>query len=985
MNLRSAICNLSKVIMFIAFLFAGAGMAWAQTGSVAGRIIDQETGDLMVGATVGIKGKTMGAATGPDGYYFINNVPVGTVTLVAQSIGYTSKEMTVTVQEGETAMQNFSLSVSSVELNEVIVTGLRKSQIDAINTKKMALNNINVLKTDDIGRLPDINVAEAAQRIPGVSIETDNGEGRFISIRGIQPSLNNVTLNNSNIGSTAQGRETPLDLLPVEMISSIEVTKANTPDMEGNGIGGAININTISAFDRSAPQFLITSVDGFYQEQQAEYGDDKLPYRLAITTGKRFGAEEKFGAVIGANYFRRDFSVSILDPDRWQLLKGTDPQGNPTPGYLGPNEIEIQIEDNERIRYGLTADLEYRPTNRNKVYFRSLYTRTEETDFNSEFELTIAGLRDQELTNQTPTSGRFSKGSGELDLSSGDDEEDLYSFTLGTEHRFGEFKVDIYGTYSRANQTIFDIDGTFENDRETEGLLANTYDIEPFFFDITAEDLEQATNPNIYFLRNLNFRRDNKVQEDLYEASTDLRYDFNIGGKIPAYLKAGGRFRSRQKAVDRSQERYDDDNVEGSGLKAENRYTLAQFNLIPVVNPVQGGAKPNVHGDAFAFREFFEDPKNLLDTTRFFFRPEQSANEDFDEDINYREDVTAGYLMGVFNFNKLTVTAGARIEHTETTSSPFVETETGFEQIDFSNSYTNFMPSVHLRAMPTDNFIARLSWSNTIGRADYDQLSGTSEFEFFETATPGIFTGSFQGANPNLAPLESMNLDLSLEYYFKSGGLLSVGGFFKDIKNQIFTVEEDQQNITFQDLFFEDIVFERNVNLNTAQVYGFEAGYDQAFTFLPSPFDGFGITANVAVIESEATYPNREDDDLPLFRQPSNVYNIIPYYQKYGFELRLAITYRNDFLVAARDLGSSWVEEGVEAGFSIADFDRYEDARTAVDFTAAYTFPNRKLRILAQGRNLTNSPEVEYQGNSSRYDRHQLFGRSFFLGFSLNL
>ncbi len=982
MNLRS---NLTKTVQAVLLVLLCTTGLWAQTGSISGKITDEDTRELMVGATVGVKGTTLGAATGPDGYYFIGNVPAGQQTLVIQSIGYTPKEVTVTIEEGQNTILNFTLKVNALELKEVIVTGLRKSQIDAINTKKQALNNINVLKTDDIGRLPDINVAEAAQRIPGVAIETDNGEGRFISIRGIQPSLNNVTLNNSNIGSTDQGRETPLDLLPVEMISSIEVTKANTPDMEGNAIGGAININTISAFDRSAPQFLIASVDGFYQEQQADYGDDKLPYRLALTTGKRFGKEEKFGAVFSANYFRRDFSVSILDPDRWELLKGTDPQGNPTPGYLGPNEIEIQIEDNERVRYGLTADLEFRPTNRNSIYFRSLYTHTDETDFNSEFELTVAGVRDQQLTNQTPTSGRFSRGSGELDLSSTDEREDLYSFILGTRNRFGNFSLDVNGTFSQANQNLFNIDGTHENDQATEGLLSNTYNIEPFFFEIEPEDKASATDPSIFFLRNLNFRRDNTVVENLYEGTADLRYDFTIGNNIPAYLKAGGRFRSRQKEVDRSQEQYDDDNVDGSRLKATNRYTLELFNLVPVVNPVQGGTNPNVHGDAFAFRKFFEDPKNLLDTTRLFFRPNSSAIEEFDEDINYREDVTAAYLMGVFNFKKFTLTAGARVERTKATSSPYVETENGFEQIDFTNSYTNFLPSVHLRANFTDNFIGRLSWSNTIGRPDYDQLSGTSEFNFMETTTPGVYTGSFEGANPNLSPLESMNLDLSLEYYFKSGGLLSAGAFYKDIDNQIFTVSQDERNITFQDLFFEEINFSRNVNLNAAQVYGVEFGYDQAFTFLPPPFDGFGITTNVAFIESEATYPNREGDNLPLFRQPSNVFNIIPYYQKYGLEIRAAITHRSNFLVTARGLESSFVKKGVEAGFSITDFDVYEAARTSVDVTAAYNFPGRKFRILAQARNLSNSPEQLYQGNPSRYDRHQLFGRSFFLGFSVNL
>ncbi|MEM9338807.1 MAG: TonB-dependent receptor [Bacteroidota bacterium] len=995
------------------------------SGSISGKIKDSETGDLMIGASIGIKGTAIGAFSGPDGTFYIAKAPEGDHSLVIRSIGYIEQEIPIRIVSGEETKVNIKLKSQATKLDEIVVTGLRKSQIDAINSKRQSLNNKDVLKTNDIGRLPDINVAEASQRIAGVSIETDNGEGRFISIRGIQPALNNVTLNNTNIGSTNQGRETPLDLLPVEMISSIEVSKANTPDMEGTAIGGAVNINTISAFDRAQSEFLIASVDGLIQNQQADYQDDDFPFRAAVTGGKRFGEKEKFGVVVSGNYFKRDFSVSIADPDRWQMVGsnitvpdpdnpgetirvpsyadpsgawwGIGPQGDTvrTP-ILAPNEIELQIEDNERTRYGLTADFEFRPTDKSKIYLRSLFTHTDETDLNSEFELTVFGLADQQLTNLTPTTGRYSRGSGELDLSSNEIEQDLFSLTLGGEHRFTpRLKADVYGTISRADQTLNSIDGTYENPNSsannTEPLLAATYDIAPFFFDITAENLETARDPSIYVLRNLNFRRNNTVAEDMYEASLDLRYDFDLGD-FPAYLKVGGRIRTRDKAVDRSRDEYNDDSEDG--LKAINPYSLDQFSIDPLApyakTDEELGADPNVHGDALAFKNFFANPASLSDTTRIYFRQDDTNDEVYDEDINYVEDVSAAYVMGVVDLKFMTVTAGVRVEHTATTSSPWVETgvdtNLGFEQFDFTNDYTNWMPSVHFRTNFSQNFIGRFSWSNTIGRPDYDQLSGTSEFEFFETSTPGVFTGSFEGANPDLKPLESMNLDLSLEYYFSSGGIASVGGFHKRIDNQIFNNRFTQNNTTFNGLFFEDLSFQRLENLETANLWGFEASYDQAFTFLPSPFDGFGITANVALIDSEVSYPGRENDDLPLLRQPENVYNIIPYYQKYGFEVRLAITHRSDFLVLPRSTDDGFVSDAVNfGGYSVKEFDRFEGARTAVDITAAYTFPSRNFKILAQARNVTNAPEQEFQGNVNRYDRYQLFGASYFLGFSVNL
>ena len=422
--MQSFTFSISKKGVLFSFLFFAVFAAFGQTATVLGTVKDNNGVEALIGATVSIKATTIGTNTETDGRYLLSNAPTGEQVLVVSYLGFQTMEMEVSLTEGETYTFDFKLEPVSTSLDEVVITGLRKSQLTSINAKKAASNQRDVLSVDDLGRLPDINVAEATQRIAGVSIETDAGEGRFISIRGIQPSLVNVSLNGGNIASSATGRETPLNLLPIEMIGSIEVMKTVTPDMEATAIGGSVNINTITAFDRVKPQFLVASFDGLYTDQEVDYGDQGLQSRVAVTTGKRFGKGEQFGVVVAANYFSRDFAQNILDPDRWQLLKGTDPAGNPSPGYLGPNEIEIQYEDNSRRRFGFNADLEFRPTERSKYYFRSLYTQNNETDYNNEFELTVAGVG--KLINQTPTTGTFDEGSGELDLSSSDTKDDLY-------------------------------------------------------------------------------------------------------------------------------------------------------------------------------------------------------------------------------------------------------------------------------------------------------------------------------------------------------------------------------------------------------------------------------------------------------------------------------------------------------------------------------------------------------------------------------
>ncbi|MGD1843303.1 MAG: TonB-dependent receptor [Thermonemataceae bacterium] len=970
---------LNTLFLACTLAFSWLSPAYGQTGAIRGLVTDADTGEPVIGVGVGVKGTSTGAATGADGIFYIPVAPTGKITLGTTSIGYAPIEVEVEVKEGEVTKIDIQVSPSDTELDEVLITGIRRSQINAINQKRNALNNKEVITTDDIGRLPDINVAEATQRVSGVSIETDRGEGRFVQIRGIQPALNNVTLNNSNIASTSGSRATPLDLVPVEAIGSIEVAKVVMPDMEANSVGGAININTVSAFDRAEP-FAIFSLDGLVQEQQAEIGDNKFPFRTALMAGKRFGKNENLGMVFSANFFRRDFSASVLDPDEW--IYAAEAEGSPA--YFLPNEIEIQIEDNERDRLGFTYDLDFRPTEFSSIYLRTMYTRTNERTLNSEAELT---MDIGELSEQTPTSGRWDAGSAELDLSGNDEVENLYTVTLGGKNRWNNFSADLYGTFSIADRTNETTDGTFENPEDTESLLANNYDVSDFFFTVSPENPEVAQDPSIYNLRSLNFINTD-VRQTSVEGSLDLRYDFNLSGK-PFYVKAGGRYRRREIEQDVTRDQYGlDDGDGGEGIEAANPYTLTQFFVEPFA-PVQGGTTPFVNGDPEAFIDFVSaDGRANVTPDRIVFQPFESAFENIENDLNNSETVTAGYLMGVLDLGKVNAVAGFRIENTVTTStraiSSFNDDEEAFEfrQDTDENSYTNFLPSIILMANLTDNLLLRASWTNTIGRPDYTRLSQTTEIEFEETSTEGVFEGEVQEANPDLQPFESSNFDLSLEYYFPSGGILSVGGFYKDIDNQIFEQVINFRDTLFQGRQYEELLYQRDINAEAASLIGIEFSYDQAFTFLPGFLSGLGITLNATFIDSEVTVPGREEDDLPLFRQPSNIFNIIPYYQKDGWEFRLALAYRGDFLTQAA-LPTNYEGE-IGLGATIADFDRYEAERTTLDITGAYNFADRKVRVWAQARNVTNAAEEAYQGIESRYDRHDLVGRTYFLGFSLN-
>lgn len=661
----------------------------------------------------------------------------------------------------------------------------------------------------------------------------------------------------------------------------------------------------------------------------------------------RRNKEEKLGVVLSTNYFKRDFTVSVVDPDEWIYENG----------FFLPNENEIQLEDNERTRFGINSDIEYRFTDDNNIYFKALYTQTNELALNSEFELTFEG----DLINQTPTTGTWTGGSMELDLGRTDETENLYSFILGSENRFGALTTEVYGSYSLGDTEFYDPDGVFENPGDTEDLLRLNYDVNQFFFDVTTPNTAFATDPSQMLLRGVNLNRGD-ITENNIELSTDFTYDV-IFGNTPGYFKAGARYRDRDISVDRRRQEY---KLGFGDVEATNPYTVALFRLNPW-SPEQGGQQPFHHGDAKAFADFVSNTENLSDNSRIVLDENDTFYEQFENDFNNEETVSAAYLMGSFNFTKFNLLGGFRIEHTSTVSNSFLLSEdddTGELLVDDfrgDNSYTYFLPGIHLKWNMNENIVARASWTNTIGRPDFSNLSSTSEFSFEETTTPGVFEGGLEQANSDLDPFESSNFDASVSYFVNSGGLISVGGFYKDIKNQIFRNETKLNEVEFRGRFFEELEIESLENAESADLFGVEFTYDQAFTFLPSFLNGFGTTLNLALIDSEISLPNRPEEKLPLFRQPSEVFNGILYYQKSGLELRFAASHRSKILLNAA--GTVEFEDEIAAGASVTDFDRWEDSRTTFDMLAGYTLPNQKLRFTAQLRNLTNDPSSAIRGS----------------------
>ncbi|MCU0634725.1 MAG: TonB-dependent receptor [Gemmatimonadaceae bacterium] len=949
---RSCFAPLSRIaaIAWCALSLASTALHAQATGVITGRVTGPD-GQPIEAAVIGVTGTSLATATDRDGLFRIANAPTGRQTVVIRSLGKRAAEQVVTVRADQPIRLAIALELAPSTLSGVSVIGERSGQIRSADQKRRSTTISDVTSADEIGLLPDQNVAEAVQRIPGIYMETSRGEGRTVSIRGVAPNLNNVTLNGQQMATTSSDRAQTLDLLPASMVSNIEVIKAVTPDMDANTIGGTVNLKTLTAFDRPRP-FFFGIAEGLIHNRQVPYGPRAQPYELDMTTGRRFGRDNTWGIVFSGSASRRDNAVSVLDPDGWVrvLNRATNDSIDVS------NEIELQVADNDRTRYSLTSSLDWRPRPETNLYLRGLFTRTTELERNSEFEITFTGNYEFPQNGRV---GRNTASSMELDISRDDETEDLYTLSLGGSQRWGALTMDLTGVATRGTVNSFGPDATFENPRATDPQAPVQLDFTRYFFGVTPENPTFVANPTNYALNGLAFNR-RFVLDNTYIGAADFRVDSKLG-RVPTAIKFGGKVIARGRDIDDASDRY----LNPTGL-----------NLGPwserVVGGLQGAASPFVQGAVDPFANWLN---GSLGGPALPLDPINTEIQKIDGDAYVSERISSGYVMGTAEFGRLTAVTGVRVERTDSDAEFWELFEnsrlTGAARFQFptarttrANSYTNVLPAAILRLDLSKNFLLRAAYTSTIARPQFTQLASFTRANYIpDPAVANAFDGTVTDNNPELKPYTSGNTDLSLEYYPSTGGSLSVAYFHKNIDNPIYTFRSTERNVNYDGRFFTVLRYTQQRNGDAGSLGGVEMSWSQPLYFLPGLLNGFGVNANFAFITSSLRIVGR-NETLPFIGQPDQVINLIPYYQKGPFEVRFAYARRSSFLSAVTTPG----------------FDRFTSARETMDLNVRWQLAGPKWEILATARNLTNAPEVGFQGRQSQYDLHVLTGRTFSLG-----
>ncbi|MEO9947558.1 MAG: TonB-dependent receptor [Paraglaciecola sp.] len=793
---------------FIKSTLAIACMATAccavAAGNIQGVIIDSSKTSYFEGAQIQIKELGLGTVSRRDGSFRFNNVNEGDYTLVITYLGAPKQEMDITIIDGEIIQPEVILDTNGESLEKVIVYGQRAGKASALNQQRVADSIKSIVSADAIGQFPDQNAAEALQRLPGLSIERDQGEGRFVGIRGIDPNLNNVTINGLNVPSPEGGvRSVALDVIPSELIQALEVSKSVTSDMDADAIGGSIEVKSLSAFDKKGTTASVT-----VQASQNQLRDETSPRISGSVTTM---LSDKVGIAAALSYFDRSFGSDNIESN-------------------GDDEIEQRYYSIGRERIGAAVNLDFRPDMNTQYYVHSLYSRFADNEFRLANTFTFDG------------------DDSEVERGSKDREEtqSILSITTGAEYQLDDWLVEYQVGYSKADED--------EPDALYYTFVGEEMSINSDFVGPIPSITQDASVMDLgnYELDEVSFEKNNAEDTEASIKADFTRFLEWQNNQVE--IKFGGKYRNREKQANADIIIYDgdfDDVDSSSFATAKPDWGLGDFG-------------PGL--DRPFMREYYGQQADALEIAELDSEVESNgASYNTQEDILAlylmgkidldKLRIVAGLRYEGTDFS----TSGMRVELIENEETDVEEVVNTLWESDKNYSY--LLPSVNLRYEFNDKLIGRAAFTQTISRPKFED---SAAFQIIESKTEeddGEFVTERKAevGNPDLEPYEADNIDLALEYYPGNIGVLSAGYFYKNIDNFIII-----SNVAGTEGWegFEEVM--QPINGESANVSGVELSWVKGFNngLLLSANGTFSSSDAVTFLDGEryeTSLPNQSD------------------------------------------------------------------------------------------------------------------------------
>jgi len=727
-----------SILWFVLLSLFASGVMAQSTGVISGKVVDGVSGRPLPGAAIKLQNSSLTVDTNRAGEYQLLRVPSGSQTIIVSYIGYEAGTFNVEVVAGQNV--EFEATLKPLPQIKEYVEVHSDPQLDgqarALNQQKTSPNIINVVSSDQIGSFPDPNAAEAAQRIPGIVIQRDQGEGRFVSVRGTEPRLNSVLINGERIPAPEGDiRYVALDVIPADLLEAIEVSKALTPDMDSDAIGGAVNLVT------KAPSQTIFSLNaGLGYNRIVDNGLQTIN----ATVGRRF-FDNKLGALVSTSFFntRRGSQNFEAEYDDGEL-----------------DSLETRDYRLTRRRFGINPVFDWKQSNTSEFFLRGIYNRYSDDEFRRFF---VNAVSDNAL---------------ERNLRDRYEVQEIISGAFGGRKLINNvLHMDFRVTYSYAEEAepknitseFVQEDVDFAPNVSPTQIDPNNIQANPLNEDLSEYVLDGQT-------------RENNITNDReWTGAVNFALPLRTLSNFSGVLKFGGKYRDRKKA--RNNEVLDvspEDDVFLDTVLDPN-YRVRNF--------LDGRYNP---GNEFV------DPlvaRNL--TSQFPVEIEKDPEEDL-ADFIAKEKISAGYVMAELMLGeRFMLLPGLRYEHTKTeyqASQILFDDEgdlAGITPVFGAKNYNFLMPALHARYQLGANTNLRAALTRTMSRPNFVDVV-PSQLILEED-------GEIERGNPALNPTKSINFDVLAEHYFQTVGVASAGFFYKRLTDNIFLsrFEEDRNGDTF--------------------------------------------------------------------------------------------------------------------------------------------------------------------------------------------
>lgn len=930
-----------------------------KSGRIGGTVTDS-TGAVLRGAKVKVRPTGASATTDDHGAFVIANLAPGDYTVTISYLGFNDFTQSVTITDGETAQVNAAMVVAGAS-QQVVVHGALEGQAQAVQTQQNSPNIVNVVTEQQIASLPNATVPDAVGRLPGVTLERDEGEGKYIQIRGTEPRLNQVTVDGVTLPSEeADVSEVKLDAVPADLVGSVEVNKTLSANQPGDAIGGSADLKVRNAGDE--PTISLNSMGGLSPIDNRRYLS-----QINGTFGDRFLADKRLGAIFTGSYDWNDRGIDDIEP-------------TPDPAQVIPfyDNMEIRQYLYTRNRYGYSGSLDYRLGNGPASSLPSdIYAHYFYSDFNDDADVYHYVINDSDVPDFNQSDRRedfflsmvklggshiFSKSTLDWNLAASNGRELNAAGDPGVDFPFTGTETCSFDQAATTNEHLpqFDCPGT-------GNTTANNTPIPPALLSSSSF----VYNPANYSMGTINPGANGPTDQVNLQASIDYSRQYSLGSHSGTW-QVGFLFLNEHKYQNSIQDNFDPN-------------PNADPSLFLMSNFIGGFRNNNYYFGAYPYGPTTSWARvvSFFNANPQDFVPDVTSN-DFEETNNFNliSRITSGYVMNTLQFGKFRVQTGLRFEGTQLDiRGNELQTDNagdflGSTPTESKPSYITPLPSVQVRYAITNDSDIRGVYGRGLSRPEPFDMVPFINLCSSCSPHPQVSLG-----NPNLKPEHANDYDLLYEHFINgSTGVVQGGYFYKELSDPIFGTS----SLPVTTGQFAGFAVSQTINGANAHVQGIELAYIQRFSMLQGWLSGFNLNTNLTWSQSRSYGLPGRPDTPALERQTPLAFNVMPSWTHGRFYAGVGMTYQGAFIDQYQYTTPAPGSGMVDLGPKGPGGDDYFTPHFQVDLQASVNLAHG-FSTYFWGQNLTDEVFGFYNGSSQYTLQREYYRPEYAVGIRWNL